>query len=144
MQLSLLRFVLPAALALMTLAPAEAASPKKADLGITIGSHGELGVRIGTPGFPRAQERHRSRRITPARGYWETITEQVWVQGRVRQEWVSASYDTVYDSCGNRHQVLVRQGYYRTVREPGCYETRSRRVWVPARRGITRGRRGLR
>jgi hypothetical protein len=144
MQFPLLRFVLPVAFALVALAPATTASPKKLDWNINFGSHGELGVRIGTPGFPRTQERHRTHCITPARGYWKTVTEQVWVEGRVRQEWVSASYETVYDSCGNRHQVLVRQGHYRTVREPGCYETRSRRVWVPARRSITRGRRSHR
>ena len=141
MQFSLLRLVLPAAMALVTLMPTADASPKKVDWDIQFGSQGHLGVRIGTPGFPRRSVRRSSRCITPSRGYWKTISEQVWVQGRSHQEYVPAVYETFYDSHGNAHRVLVCEASYRTVQEPGHYETRSRRIWVPARRSITRSRR---
>ncbi len=141
MQLSLARLALPALLALGMLAPSATASPQKIDLGISLGKHVNLGVTLGSARYPRPRARRRTSRITPSRGYWKTITEQVWVPGQRRQEWVPAAYETIYDSYGNAHKVLVREGCYRTVQDPGHYEARSRRVWVPARRRITPGRR---
>ncbi len=67
-------------------------------------------------------------------GHYETRNQRVWVPGFSRQVWVPPSYAWHYDSCGNRHQVLVHAGHYRTERTPGRYETRREQVWVPARR----------
>lgn len=139
MQFSLARLALPAVFALSMLAPSATASPKKVDLGISFGNHGSLDVRIGRPRYPST--RRRAPRITPSRGYWKTITERVWVPGCSHQEWVPASYETIYDSRGSAHKVLVQEGHYRTVQDPGHYEARTRRIWVPARRRITPGRR---
>ncbi len=148
MKFTVLRYALPAALALAMLAPSSMARTPKADWNVDLGSRANLGITIGSPGHPRARNRtrapQRSRCITPARGYWKTVTEQVWVEGRTRREWVPACYETIYDSRGGAHRVLVQEGHYRTVRDPGHYETRSRRVWVPARRTITPGRRSRR
>ncbi|MCA9002371.1 MAG: hypothetical protein KDB61_10620, partial [Planctomycetes bacterium] len=91
--------------------------------------------------YPRPVDRRRTRPITPARGHWKTITERVWVSGATRQEWVPPVYETICDSRGGAHRVMVCEGHYRTVQDPGHYEMRSRKVWVPARREITRGRR---
>ncbi len=139
MQFSLTRLALPAVLALSMLAPSATANPGKVDLGISFSNHGGLDVRIGSSRYPRT--RRRTSRITPSRGYWKTITEQVWVPGCSHREWVPACYETVYDSRGNAHRVLVQEGHYRTVQDPGHYEARTRRMWVPARRRITPGRR---
>ncbi|MDF1837321.1 MAG: hypothetical protein P1V35_05595, partial [Planctomycetota bacterium] len=132
MKFTVLRYALPAALALVTLVPSSMASTAKADWNISLGSR-DLGITIGSPGHPRARTRtrtrtrapQRSRCITPARGHWKTITEQVWVEGRTHKEWVPARYETVLDSRGGAHRVLVCEGHYRTVREPGHYESRS-------------------
>jgi hypothetical protein len=73
--------------------------------------------------------------VEPARhwvpGHWDTRAVQVWVPGRVRTVYVEPQYETIVDPCGHLTRVLVREGYTRTYQEPGCYETRYERVWVP-------------
>lgn len=62
-------------------------------------------------------------------GCYETVAQQVWVPGRVRQVWCEAVYDTCYDACGRPYRRCVSQGYWKTIQEPGCYETRYVQVW---------------
>jgi hypothetical protein len=62
-------------------------------------------------------------------GRYETVAQQVWVPGRTRQVWCDAVYDTCYDACGRPYRRCVSQGYWKTIQEPGCYETRYVQVW---------------
>jgi hypothetical protein len=64
-------------------------------------------------------------------GYYEIRYADVWVPGPSRQVWVEPVYDTCRDPCGNTTRVIVRAGYYQWVQDPGHYETREIRVWVP-------------
>ncbi len=89
--------------------------------------------------FAGRRDRHR-RSPRTARGHYEYITEKVWVEGRTRRVYVPAKYRTVLDECGFEIRILVRAAYYKTVCDPGYYETRTRKVWVPHRPVITPGR----
>ena len=64
-------------------------------------------------------------------GHEEHVARQVWVPGRTRQEWVPAQIETRFDWCGRPFTVCVRPGHWRTVCEPGRYETRYETIWVP-------------
>ncbi len=64
-------------------------------------------------------------------GRWETRVERVWVEGCERRVWSPARFETRWDSCGRRVQVLVSAGHWTVVRDPGRYEQREVRVWVP-------------
>ena len=64
-------------------------------------------------------------------GYYEYRDTQVWVPGPSRRVWVDPVYDSCCDPCGNTTRIVVRQGYYQVVQDPGYYETRQIRVWVP-------------
>jgi hypothetical protein len=45
--------------------------------------------------------------------------------------WISPVYRTWYDHCGHAHSVLVRPGYWQNTCEPGHWEVRQRKVWIP-------------
>ncbi|MAG55002.1 MAG: hypothetical protein CMJ83_01795 [Planctomycetes bacterium] len=62
-----------------------------------------------------------------------TVKDRVWIKGAARRIWVPAKYKTTYGPGGNPVQTLVRRGYYKTVRDKGRWEVRSRRVTVPGR-----------
>lgn len=64
-------------------------------------------------------------------GHHEQVTRQVWVRGTTRREWVPARIETRWDWCGRPFKVCVRPGHWRTVGEPGHYETRTETIWVP-------------
>lgn len=78
-------------------------------------------------GRPHGYDRRETRVFVP--GCYETVAQQVWVPGRVSQVWCEAVYDTCYDPCGRPYRRCVSQGYWKTVQEPGCYETRYVQVW---------------
>ncbi|MCB9916403.1 MAG: hypothetical protein H6828_14840 [Planctomycetes bacterium] len=101
--------------------------------------HLELGSRHGRfdrHHAPRYERREACPPVVPRRvwvpGRYETVERQVFVPGVVRQEWVPAVYETRIDLCGRPFQALVCAGHYRTVQDPGHYETRCERVWVDA------------
>ena len=102
------------------------------------GKHGpfslEIGsLEIGRGGRARCEPVYE--RCEPARlwvpGRHETRCERVWVPGCERKEWVPPCFEWRIGSCGERFRVMVREGYWRVVREPGRYETREVSVWVP-------------
>jgi hypothetical protein len=62
--------------------------------------------------------------------HYETVCEQVWVQGCSRRVWVEPAYQTFTDPAGNTRQALVREGYWNVVLDPGHYETRYVQVLV--------------
>jgi hypothetical protein len=61
------------------------------------------------------------------------VTERVVIPGCVRQVWVPPCYRTQWNWCGEPVQVLVRAGYFKTVRDPDRTECIQRRVWQPGR-----------
>jgi hypothetical protein len=64
-------------------------------------------------------------------GRYETRCERVWVEGRSRQVWAPARYEWRWDGCGRMYRVCVSAGRWTTVVDPGHYESRDVRVWVP-------------
>ncbi len=100
-----------------------------AHIGITVGNGG-VGVHAGVRGR-RPEPTWRPAPPPPPSGRWETRVERVWVPGPVRQVWVPPLYETRRDPCGRLYQVEVRCGYWDTIQEPGYWEQRETRVWVP-------------
>jgi len=66
-------------------------------------------------------------------GHEQQVIRQVWVEGARRLEWIPAVMATRFDPCGRPYTVIARAGHWRTVCEPGHYETQVERVWVPGR-----------
>jgi hypothetical protein len=66
-------------------------------------------------------------------GHTLEVTRRVWSPGRTCREWIPPLYATRYDPCGRPRQVCVRPGRWHTLHEPGRFETRLERVWVPGR-----------
>lgn len=126
-----------ALVALLSLGSTGAASAQ-GFFGISFEKHRKgkrFGLSIGLPvGRPHARHhRHDDgcRRWVP--GGYECVEEKVWVEGTRERVWVPPVYRTVHSPCGEVRRVLVRQGYYETVRRPGHYETVTRRVRRPGR-----------
>ncbi len=129
-------------MALFSLAPAADAAP--GDWGIRVGkrtSRGGVSVHAGSRGYGVDMTRGRSSRsrghvhgsccnYTP--GHYEDRCEQVWVPGCTEKIWVPAQIEVTYDHCGHRVERVVRPGYWDYIQQPGRYEMRQRRVWVPA------------
>lgn len=91
-----------------------------------------LSARYGTSVYGPALRAFRPAAVwVPA--HQTEVTRRVWVPGRTRREWVPPLYQTRFDSCGRPYTVCVRAGHWRTVCEPGHYENRVERVWVPGR-----------
>jgi hypothetical protein len=63
-------------------------------------------------------------------GYWRTITEEVWVPGYFRQEYVPATYGWIVDSCGRRSYEVIAPACTREIWVPGRFECRTRQVFV--------------
>jgi hypothetical protein len=107
------------------------------------GKHGGIEIRLGDHGGHVRYE-PRERACEPARvwvpGRYEIRRERVWVPGCERKEWVPPRHEWRIDKCGSRYRVLVRDGYWRVVQDPGRYETRDVRVWVPGHWQISGGR----
>jgi len=68
------------------------------------------------------------------RGRYETRCEQVWVPGRQERVWIEPRYEWRHDPCGRRYRVLVCAGHHSLRHIPGHSDSRTVRVWVPARR----------
>jgi hypothetical protein len=62
--------------------------------------------------------------------HYETVVTQVWVEGCARRVYVEPVYNSCVDPCGNVTRVIVREGYYQVVQDPGHYETRYMQIWV--------------
>ena len=95
------------------------------------------GAHLGSDGFGLHVSHGRIRRGPSAAqriyvpGHHEDVVREVWVPGQTKRVWVPPEYQVVHDSCGRRREILVRPGYWREHCEPGHFETRSERVWVP-------------
>ncbi len=116
-------------LGLAAVAPAqfriEASLQRRVQGGLQFGAHCAPVVRgNGDRARDRCDER------TPRRGRWETVCEQVWVEGYWREEHEPARYGWLCDPCGHRHWGVVEPERCQRVWVPGRYESRHRRVWV--------------
>ena len=101
---------------------------------------GNIGIRLGKARVSIGFGQRRAMSCCSTRqGYYRTMSEKIWVQGAPVQTWVPARYEWRQDGCGSVVQVLVQQGYYRSSYSTGRYETRIKRVWVPARTVCGRG-----
>ncbi len=103
------------------------ASAQAQRISFSFGGHrNPSGVQISLRGAPAC---------APARvwveGRWETRVQQVWVEGCERRVWVPARFETHWDSCGRAVQVVVSAGRWALVRDPGRFEQREVRVWIP-------------
>ena len=110
-----------AALALSSAAAAQEPSLRLA------GKIGKVSVGIDLP----LARTHCPAPPPPPAGCWEWREERVWIEGYESRVWVQPVYETRYDHCGRRYQVIVRAGYWQTVCEPGHWEVRKHKVWVP-------------
>lgn len=94
----------------------------------------DLGLRFERPG-PSLTLGLRRPSCAPARvwieGHWTTRVERVWVEGCERRVWVEPCWETRWDACGRRIRVQVSAGYWRSERDPGRFENREVRVWIP-------------
>ena len=109
--------------------------------------HGSFSINVGNPGgygyggrFAKRSYGNRGydascsiprKRWIP--GHYQEVPRQVWVQGRRSKVWVPARFETFVDDCGQVREVLVEEGRWEVRHEPGYYETRYVKVWVPGR-----------
>jgi hypothetical protein len=84
---------------------------------------------VGRRGGPHPSRGHAFRP-----GHWTVQTYRVWEPGFYRTEFVPPLYRDIVDQCGITVRICVRQGFERQVWVPGRYVTRTKRVWIPARR----------
>jgi hypothetical protein len=99
------------------------AAPAQVHVHARLGRHFSIGADLG--GFGH---RHHHRR---ASGHWQTIHERVWVPGCSRTVYHPAVYGWIYDRCGHRTWGVITPARTELVQEPGRWECRERRVWVP-------------
>ncbi len=98
-------------------------------------SKGSFGITLGTGGSPAHCVPAPPVCHAPA-GTWEVIEDKVWVPAREVRVWVEPVYETWYDHCGHAHARLVSAGHWKTSCEPGHWEVRKRKVWIPSYRPI--------
>ncbi len=110
--------------------------------GITVNANlGRVGVSLGFGRRPSIYSRS-SRYVSPkycapsriwVEGHYRTDYQKVFVQTSQEKRWISAQYETRYDSCGRAIRVLVQGGYWTLVTVPAHYEKRAVQTWVPGR-----------
>lgn len=88
--------------------------------------------RHGHPRFPdRRSGSHRD-------GYYDYVTQRVWIPERCHRVWIPARYEYRRQPCGRFVRVLVCKGYYQTRTIPGYYDYQTVKVWRPHRHCGTR------
>lgn len=129
--------VLPAVLALASLgalAPqAHATHAAHGGFELVLGKkskHGSISVRIGGDDYGHRRRSDCEPRRVWVPGHYEVRCERVWVPGACERVWVPPVYQWRHDSCGRAYQVLVCDGYWKTVEHPGRWENREVKVWV--------------
>jgi hypothetical protein len=137
MRLNKILSLLPVA-TLMLVASMPAQAQSGFGFGFTkFGKHSAVSVGFSS-GFGGGYAHHRPGRIVvvePVRrfvpGHYETRCVDVWVPGCVKQVYVEPVYHSCVDPYGNVTRILIREGYFKTIQEPGHFETRCTEVWVP-------------
>ena len=64
--------------------------------------------------------------------HFETVVENVWVDGCPRRVWCAPRYEWRQVGCCHKQKVLVEPGCWKTSFAPGHYDTREVRVWREA------------
>lgn len=144
------RTALPALLALPVVLAIAAPAAQAQELRIAIGKHGRHGsvsgeiVIGGRHGYERGAERCDPRIVVRAPaprpepvwipGHYENVERRVYVPGEIRREYVPPRYEErrYRDYRGQCHveRILVCDGYWRTVQDPGHWRCVTERVWV--------------
>src|SRR5687767_11008412 len=88
-------------------------------------------ISVGVHSGPIAQPLSIRRPIHHSPGRFVTRCVEVWVPGCSKTVYIEPVYDTVVLPCGTVTRVLIREGYFKVIREPGHFETRCTEVWVP-------------
>lgn len=95
--------------------------------------HTSVGLILGgrpAPYCPPARPVHYAPQREWIPSHYETIQEQVWIEGRSEQVYIPARYEWRHDACGRAYQVLICAAHYEVRCTPGHFETRTRQVWV--------------
>ncbi len=64
-------------------------------------------------------------------GHYRITQERVFIPGYTRQVYVPARYENRCGLFGIQYRRKVSPAHYRSYREPGRYEIRTRKVWIP-------------
>ena len=94
--------------------------------------HGSIAIGYSSgpfwaPGYRRV--RSPAARWVP--GHYETVRDRVWVPGQAEQVWVEPVFEWRRDACGRAVMACVADGHFEWVKQPGHYEYRDTRFWVP-------------
>ncbi len=127
----------PALSVLALLAMTFASTPAQASEWSADFSNGSISASVGRRGHRVSNRRYAPRKVWVA-GRYVLEKRRVWVAGTKRKVYVEPVYETRYDDCGRAYQVLICEGHYRVIRDPGCYEIRRVRVWRPGFWRVTR------
>ncbi len=128
----------PFAAALLALAPAAPAAAQELSFSMGIHSRDSIwsahvgngrGAHVGLSIGKRGRSVATTRVWVP--GHQQQVERLIWVPGAARREWLPPVYATRYDGYGRPYRVIVREGRWQSVCEPGRYERRIERVWVP-------------
>ena len=117
-------------LALLPLVASNASAQKS--FGVSFRNHSQrssigLGYESGRGffGYGQVHRPLRQNRYTKVSQHvCQPVRQKVWVAGRHRSVWVDPVYKTLYQPCGTPYRVLVRNGYWKKIWQPGYYETR--------------------
>jgi hypothetical protein len=119
--------ILAAVLALVAAAPAAHSQSPAA-------SYGRRPVqRFLSPTFTTpylARRRPLALRRIWVSGHTQRVQRRVWVEGEAVRRWSPPIYETRLDACGRPVRVLVREGCWTVVREPGHFQTRWVEIWI--------------
>ena len=66
-------------------------------------------------------------------GHYEISEERIFIPGSVQRVFVPARYATRCGLFGIRYTQKIAPAHYQSYREPGHYELRKRKTWIPGR-----------
>ena len=64
-------------------------------------------------------------------GHYQISHERVYVPGAIRRVFVPARYVTRCGLFGIRYRRVIEPAHYQSYREPGRYELRKKKAWIP-------------
>ncbi|MBK7643907.1 MAG: hypothetical protein IPJ19_12815 [Planctomycetes bacterium] len=90
-------------------------------------NHAGIEIRL-FGGHEHGHGHEHARTWVPA--HYETQLQKVWVDGVEQKVWVAPVYDWRYDPCGRPYKVQLEVGHWKTICQPGHFESRRVQVWV--------------
>ena len=79
----------------------------------------------------RHHDHHSSHSSHSRSGYYDYVTNKVWIPQRCHKTWIPPRYEYRRQPCGNFVKVLVCEGRYTTRIIPGYYDYQTVKVWRP-------------